>query len=111
MDKSRRKELLQTYKEQKATPGIVAVRCTATGQSWTLASPNVEQQQKGLWFQFRMGTFPGNSVQSAWNAHGADAFVFEVLEAIKDDNALLVPVLLKERELHWRKVLGAETLV
>lgn len=111
MDKARRKELLQSYKEQKAKPGVFAIRCTATGQAWTHTSPDLGRQQSGLWFQLRMGGFPGQSLQAAWKAHGEAAFVFDVLEEIADDNALIIPVLLKEREAHWREELGAERLV
>jgi hypothetical protein len=111
MDKTKRKEILQSYKERRPRPGIFALRCAVTGQAWTHASPDLGRQQNGLWFQLRMGTFPGKSVQAAWSAHGEVSFVFETLEEIKDDNAPLVPVLLKERERHWRTKLGAETLV
>jgi hypothetical protein len=32
------------------------------------------------------------------------------VEEIADENALLIDVLLKERDAHWRKELGAEKL-
>ena len=111
MDNARKKELVRSFKEQKARPGVFAVRCTATGQAWTYASKDLDRQKSGLWFQLRMGGFPGKTLQAAWKAQGEDAFVFEELEEITDDNALLIPALLKERELHWRNELGAEPLI
>jgi hypothetical protein len=111
MDKSRRKELSQALKEKKAKPGIYAVRCTASGEAWVAKAPDLERRQAGLWFQLSLGGFPGKDLQDAWNKHGEAAFVFEVLEAIEDDNVMLVPVLLKEREAHWRQALKANALV
>ena len=107
MDKSRRKELTDAYKERKASPGIFAVRCTASGEVWVGKAPDAGRKQTGLWFQLGTGGFPNKAMQAAWNTHGEGAFTFEVLEEIDDENALLVPVLLKEREAHWIATLNA----
>jgi hypothetical protein len=111
MDNARKKELVREYKEQKAQPGIFAVRCTATHQVWVAKAPDLGKRKSGLWFQLGMGGFPGKSLQEAWNAHGEAAIAFEILEEIKDDNELMIPVLLKEREAYWRQALKAEALI
>jgi RimJ/RimL family protein N-acetyltransferase len=111
MSASRRKDLVREYKEKKAMPGIFAVRCLPTGATWTGASKNLETQQNGIWFQLRSGTHVNKVLQAAWNDHGADAFAFEMLEAIDDDNPGMVGLLLKEREAHWRAEIGAQKLV
>ena len=111
MDNTRKKELARSYKEQKVRPGIFAIRCAASGETWVGQAPDVDKRQNGLWFQLRMGGFPGKSLQQAWNTHGEAAFAFDVLEEIRDDNASMIPLRLKEREAHWRKELGAAALV
>jgi hypothetical protein len=111
MDRSKKKEALREYKERKQSPGIFAVRCAATGQVWTGASPNLQTQQNGIWFQLKLGGYPNAALQSAWKQHGETAFAFETLEAIVDDNPLLIRELLKERQKHWREKLGAEKVV
>jgi hypothetical protein len=111
MDNARKKELTRTYKEQKVRPGIFAVRCTASGEAWVAKAPDIDKRQSGLWFQLRMGGFPGKSLQAAWNTHGETAFAFEILEEIRDENEGMIPLLLKEREAHWRTELGAKALV
>ena len=58
-----------------------------------------------------MGSFPGMSLQEAWNMHGETAFAFEILEEIRDENEEMIPLLLKEREALWRKELGARALI
>ncbi|GAA0563475.1 GIY-YIG nuclease family protein [Rhizomicrobium electricum] len=111
MDNARKKELVREYKEQKAQPGIFAVRCAASGQVWVAKAPDLGKRQSGLWFQLGMGGFPGKSLQDAWKTHGEAAFAFEILEEIKDDNELMIPVLLKEREAYWRQELKADALI
>jgi hypothetical protein len=111
MDNARKKELVREYKEHKAQPGIFAVRCTASGQVWVAKAPDLSKRKTGLWFQLGMGGFPGKSLQAAWKAHGEATFAFEILEEIKDENELMIPVLLKEREAYWRQELKAEALI
>lgn len=111
MDNARKKELARSYKEQKARPGIFAIRCTASGEAWVAKAPDLDKRQSGLWFQLRMGGFPGRSLQQAWNIHGEAAFAFEILEEVHDENEGMIPLLLKEREAHWRKELAAAALV
>jgi hypothetical protein len=111
MDNARKKELARGVKEKRAKPGVFAVRCTASGQAWVAKAPDLDKRQAGLWFQLRMGGFPGKELQAAWRKHGEASFAFEVLEEISDENALLIPVLLKEREAHWRQQLGAFPLI
>jgi hypothetical protein len=50
-------------------------------------------------------------LQDAWNTHGESGLTFEVLEVVNDDNALLIPVLLKERLAHWTAQLNAQKLI
>jgi hypothetical protein len=111
MEKSRRKNLLREYKERKQAPGIFAVRCTATGGAWVASSRNLDTQRNGIWFQLQQGGYPNKTLQAAWNAHGEDAFVYEVLENVTDDNPLLIGSLLKERAIHWREKLSAAPLI
>src|SRR5690349_21498550 len=78
MENIRKKDLIREYKEQKATPGIFAVRCG--DQVWVGPSKNLEKQQNSIWFQLRQNGHLNKAMQAAWNTHGANAFVFEVLE-------------------------------
>jgi len=77
---------------------------------WTGASRNLDSQQNGIWFQLRMGNHMNRALQQAWNSRGADAFAFEILEVIADENAGMIDLLLKEREAQWRQESGAAKL-
>ncbi|HSM94507.1 MAG TPA: GIY-YIG nuclease family protein [Rhizomicrobium sp.] len=109
MSNARKKELLREYKEMRQRAGIFAVVCGE--QRWIGTSRNLDKQQNSLWFALRLNGFPNADVQKAWNASGADAFTYEELEEVKDDNALIIGELLKERSAAWRKEMGADKLV
>jgi hypothetical protein len=118
VDNARKKELALNAKEQKPRPGIFAVHCTATGERWVAKAPDLDKRKAGLWFQLAMAgesgataAFPGPELREAWRKHGEAAFVYEVLEEVRDENELLIPALLKEREAHWRKELNAKALI
>ena len=109
MSKERRRELLAAYKEKKPRPGVFAVRCTATGQTWVQATPNLDNRQNGVWFPLKIGSHPNKGLQAEWKAHGAEAFVFEELEALDEDDlsGWELTSKLKSRERHWREVMNA----
>lgn len=113
MKGERRKALIKAYKERKASPGIYALRCAATGEVWIAPSRNLDAQQNGIWFTLRMGTHPNKALQSVWSAEGEAAFAYEIVERIEDEEltGYLLDAALKERLQHWRATLGARLAV
>jgi hypothetical protein len=110
MTAAHRKDLVREYKERGTRPGIFGVRCLPENSLWTGTSRDLDAQQNGIWFQLRMGNHMNRALQQAWNKHGAEAFSFEVLEVVKDENAEMIVLLLKEREAAWREQTGAAKL-
>ncbi len=113
MDKTARRDAIRDYKEKKAAVGVYAIRCAPTGEVWVAGSRNLDAQQNSLWFSLRTGGHGNRDLQAAWNAHGAEAFSFEPLERIDDED--LTPLgradLIKARERHWLATLGAKKAV
>lgn len=109
MDKEQRRKAVRDFKEKSATPGIFAVRCLVTDERWLGPSRNLEAQQNGIWFQLRLGTHRVKPMQAAWNAHGEDNLVYEIVEAFEDEDLTpyIVQSMLKERLAYWREELGA----
>jgi len=105
MDNAKKKDLIRDYKEQKATPGIFAVRCS--DQVWIGPSKNLEKQQNSVWFQLRQNGHMNKAMQAAWNKDSGAGFTFEIVEEIADDNPQMIALILKERDAHWRETLGA----
>lgn len=110
MTASRKKDLVREYKERKTRPGIFAVRCLPDGAVWTGASRDLDSQQNGIWFQLRMGNHMNKVLQQAWALHCGEAFQFEILEVVEDENSEMIGLLLKDREAHWRAQSGAAKL-
>jgi hypothetical protein len=107
MDNASRKEAVRNYKERKPLQGVFAIRCEASGEVWTGCSPNLDAHQNREWFVLRSGLHRNKAMQAAWNAHGDASFRYEIVEEVTDDNPLLIPSLLKDREKHWRETLSA----
>ncbi|BCW87340.1 hypothetical protein sos41_04690 [Alphaproteobacteria bacterium SO-S41] len=112
MDRTRRKELLDAHKEKKTPIGVFAVRCRPTGEAWVSPSRNLAMQKNGLWFSLRLGSYPNPALQAAWKAHGEDAFDYEILETLGDEDLTpyLLNAALKDRASHWRAALNAKAV-
>jgi hypothetical protein len=108
-----RKAALQRYKERKVEAGIYKIRCHATGASWVGRAPDLSTIGNRTWFTLRHGSHSNKPLQAAWNAQGADAFAFEIVEALEEkpeESAFLRDRRLKARLEHWREALGAVLL-
>jgi hypothetical protein len=108
MNTNARKAAIAAYKERKGVAGIYAVRCTASGEVWVGQSPNLDTVQNRIWFTLRVAGNLNRALQRAWDDHGAESFVFDVVEQLEEDDlAYSRDALLKERLAHWRSALGA----
>ena len=106
-----RKAAIRAYKERKTVAGIYALRCTATGQCWVGRAPDVTTIENRIRFSLRQGSDPHPTLQTASKAHGAEAFTFEIVEQLKDeDSAYVRDRTLSERLAHWAGALSAEAI-
>ena len=111
MDKQDRKAAIAAYKERKAESGVFAVRCSVTGEAWVGKASDLATIRNRVWFGLGNGNHPVRSLQAAWNAHGADAFSFEALEAIDPDEPSYVrDTKLKDALARWQETLGATVI-
>ena len=112
MDKQARREAVREYKERKASPGVFAVRCAPTGETWVGISRNLDQQQNREWFALKQGAHMNKALRAAWTAHGEAAFSFEPVELVDDEglSGVLLDKRLKDRAEHWRQALGASKI-
>jgi hypothetical protein len=113
MDRARKREIARAYAERERVQGVFAVRCAASGEVWVSSSRNLDTQKNGVWFTLRMGGHPNKAVQAAWNAHGEEAFAYEIVEELSLDSLTHMGLrdLMKARERYWREALGAGALV
>lgn len=108
MERSDRKAAIAEYRERKPEPGVYAIRCKASGEAWVGRAPNLPAIRNRLFFTLKLGTTPQRSLQDAWNAHGEEAFAFEVLEVLDIEKVGLGwERELKKRHADWAERLGA----
>lgn len=109
MSRDRKRELTAAYKERKARPGVFAVCCVASGQTWVGSSRELANRQNGFWFSLRLGTSLNRAMQQAWREHGEAAFTYEELQVIEDEqlSAWSLDQALKDAAAAWRGQLGA----
>jgi hypothetical protein len=86
MKREDKKAALAAYKERKAEPGVYVVRCTTTDQIWVGTAPELTAIWNRLSFSLRQGAQTPASLQTAWNAQGADSFTFEPIETLTDEH-------------------------
>jgi len=112
MNRQRRKQLVSDYRERKVARGIFAVRCHASGEVWLGIGRSLDNMQNGIWFTLRLGTHPARTLQAAWNTHGEESFVYEVVEEVdaKNMTPYMLQSLLKERLQHWQSEWNAEAI-
>ncbi|MBB6673725.1 GIY-YIG nuclease family protein [Cohnella nanjingensis] len=80
MDKQKRKELLEAYKELKTYMGVIQITNRNNGRIYIDSYPNLKNKWMTIRAQLDMGRFANAQLQQDWKAHGPDAFAYEVLE-------------------------------
>lgn len=83
MDKQNRKELINAYKDRKATGGVCAIKNTATGRLLLAATADLQGYQNRFAFAKQVGSCVDNRLETDWHKYGAAAFELEVLETLE----------------------------
>ncbi len=83
MSTQRREDLKREYRERRKPAGVFVIRNTANGKVLLGSSLNLEGPLNAHRFMLASGGHRNAALQSDWNAFGADAFEFEILEEVK----------------------------
>ncbi|WP_028563241.1 GIY-YIG nuclease family protein [Paenibacillus pinihumi] len=101
MDRNKRKELLEAYKELKTYMGTIQITNKANGKIFVESYPNLKNKWMTIQMSLGMGQFPNFELQKDWNELGADAFDYEVLEQKESDKVADVKWELKQMKKKW----------
>lgn len=111
MKREDKKAAIAAYKERKADAGIYLVRCSASGQQWVGSAADLRTIWNRLSFALRQGNQRPFSLQAAWRDHGAEAFIFDVVERVDAEKLVYGRErTLGDRVTHWSKTLSAEPI-
>lgn len=112
LSKESRREAIRSFKEQKSTIGIYAVRSTITGHTWVGTSRNLDATRNSCWFQLRNGLHQAKPLQEEWNTQGESAFDYSVVDCLDEDvHAMEIDDLLKQKRKDWAARLSAQQLL
>lgn len=79
----RKKELKEQYKEMKTEAGVYQIKNTKNQKVLVVATPNLKTMN-GRRMELHAGGHKNKQLQEEWKKFGEEAFVFEVLEVLKE---------------------------
>jgi hypothetical protein len=99
---NRRKELVRQYKEIKIEAGVYQIRNIKNQKIFVDSTPNLKTMN-GKRLMLSGGVHKNNKLQEEWNKYGEEAFLFEVLEVLKEKEDVYFDVKgeLKHLEKKW----------
>ena len=83
----KKKELQAQYKEREIIGGICAIKNTLNNKMLLLVTTDLRGSKNRFEFSQQTGSCVDMKLQNDWNAHGRNAFTFEVLEELKKKEA------------------------
>lgn len=101
IDKQRRKELIEQYKEIKTYMGIFQIKNNVNGKIFIDSCPNLKNRWFTLKWHLEMGRHPNSELQKDWNELGPEAFIYEVLEQKEADKVDDIRWELKKMKKKW----------
>ncbi|OPH47147.1 LuxR family transcriptional regulator [Paenibacillus ferrarius] len=101
MDKSKRKELQEEFKQIKTYMGVIQIMNKISGKIYVDSYPNLKNKWMTIQMQLDSGRFANAQLQNDWKELGAEAFAFEVLEEKETDDVADIKWELKQMEKLW----------
>ena len=105
MERQRRKELLQSYRDRKITGGAYRITNTVTGRQFIDAETDLAGARNRFVFSQRL--------HADWAKYGPEAFSFEILEEIEKKDAQTPQEFAEDLTVLaalWRERLGPDNL-
>lgn len=83
MDKNRKKQLLEEYKNRAPEMGVISLRCKATGESFLSGSKDTKADFNSTRCKLDSNFFPNKRLLELWNQYGESGFELSVLRILK----------------------------
>ncbi len=101
MDKQKRKQLQEEYKQMKTYMGVVQITNHANGKIYVASYPNLKNRWLTVQAQLDMGRFVNSQLQQDWKEFGPESFSFEVLEQKESNDVSDVRWTVKQMAKPW----------
>ncbi len=86
LDKSKRKQLLEKYKNRLPEKGVISYRCRETGESFLGISEDTEADFNSLNMKLSLNSHPNKRLRELWNQYGENGFERSVIRVLKYDD-------------------------
>lgn len=86
MDKGRRKELRDAYKNRSPEMGVISYRCKETGEVFLAASKDIKADFNSTTVKLSSGWHPNKRLLELWQKYGEEGFELSVVKKLKYDN-------------------------
>ncbi len=83
VDKSKRKEIIEAYKNKLPTGGVYCITCSGNQRKLIKSTMEMESAKSRFDFAMKIESCPEPSMQREWNDYGMESFSFTCLEELK----------------------------
>lgn len=83
MDRERKRQLLEEYKNRKPEMGVISFCCVATGESFLTASRETKTDFNSTRCKLAANWHPNKRLQELWNQYGEEGFELSVIRVLK----------------------------
>lgn len=101
MEKSKRKELIEFYKQMDTMMGVYQIKNNVNGKVFISSFANLKNKWLTIKMQLDMGRHPSSELQRDWNELGVEAFRYSVLEDKKQESDADIKWELQQMEKAW----------
>lgn len=101
MEKTKRKELLEQYKQIKTYMGVVQITNKTNRKIYVVSYPNLKNKWTSIQGQLNNKMHINSGLQKDWNEFGPDAFEYKVLEEKSTEDIIDVGWEHKQMEKAW----------
>jgi group I intron endonuclease len=77
------KELKEEYKQKKPKMGVFQIKNIVNGKVFIGSSTDLQAIWHRQNLQLNIGMHPNSNLQKDWKEHGAENFIYEIIEEIK----------------------------
>ncbi len=101
MEKQKRKELLEAYKQQKTMMGVIQIKNEKNGKLFIKGFSNLKNKWFSQCAQLASGRHMNLALQKDWSEFGPEAFSYEVLEEKSTEDMPDVRYEVRQMEGKW----------
>ena len=101
MDKNRRRELMEAYKQMNVYMGVYQIKNNENSKVLIGTSSNLKNRWLTLRMQLEAKRHPNAGLQKDWNYFGPDNFTYEVIEQKECNEILNINRELENMEKAW----------